>query len=110
MLTCVVKEALAPLPNYTPALPKSSKTQRDQLIKAYFRQAYSNKDILLCVAASHGIVISIITLKRTLRRLRLRRRIPCTEELVARAPTEIDFQLQSSGKTLGYKAMSKRLL
>lgn len=103
----VIHTVLAPLPNSRPSA--SVGNRRDQLITSYFRQGFSSKDIMLCLAASHGIALSYRTLKRILHRLGLKRRAPCTEALVTRAALEIRKELKESGQMIGYKAMWNRL-
>ena len=76
---------------------------------AYFKLGYAYKDIINCLALSHGITMSLITLKRMLRSLQLRRRHPCTEEIVENAVNFIHNELQGSGQMIGYKAMWRRL-
>lgn len=47
---------------------------RDNIIRKYFEMGFSYHLILCFLVALHGIYISLSTLKRTLRRLNLRRR------------------------------------
>lgn len=109
VLACLLSRAYSTLPNYTPALNENAALSRDELISSYFNLGYNYKDILLCLAASHGFHMSIRTLKRVLRRLRLKRREPCTEDNVMAATEFIDKQLTESGQMVGYKVMWKRL-
>ena len=108
LLAFLIASAVAPLPRYTPALCQG-KQARDALIMAYFKQAFTYKEILMCLAAAHNIIISIKTLKRILRRLGLKRRTPCTDEVFTSAIVHIQKELKESGQMLGYKAMWKRL-
>ena len=97
----------APLPKY---MAKSSHhANRNQLIKAYFKKSYSSRDILRCLAISHGIIMSIRTLKTILHRLQLRKRVPLTEEIALQEIHQIKIELSESGQLLGYKTMWKRL-
>ena len=48
--------------------------ERDRLIREYFARDFPYRLILCFLAAVHGICISLSTLKRTARRLNLRRR------------------------------------
>ena len=48
--------------------------ERDRLIREYFARGFQYKLILCFLAAVHGICISLSTLKRTIRRLNLRKR------------------------------------
>ena len=47
---------------------------REKLIKSYFDAGYTYNLILCFLTGVHGIVISLRTLKRVLRRINLRRR------------------------------------
>ena len=47
---------------------------RDRLIREYFVRGFSYRLILCFLTAVHGVRISLSTLKRTIRRLDLRRR------------------------------------
>ena len=108
LLAFLNASAVAPLPRYTPALCQG-KQARDALIMAYFKQAFTYKEILMCLAAAHNIIISMKTLKRILRRLGFKRRTPCTDEVFTSAIVHIQKELKESGQMLGYKAMWKRL-
>ena len=48
--------------------------RREQLVKSYFNAGYTYNLILCFLAGVHGIIVSLRTLKRILRRLNLRRR------------------------------------
>ena len=82
---------------------------REQVIESYFQEGLTYKEILHCLASSHAIVISLRTLKRIVKRLKLRRRIPLTEHLAVAAVKGIQKQLGESGQCIGYKAMHRRL-
>ena len=72
-----------PLPAYTPAMGGGG-LHRDDLIAEYFAQGFAYKDILVALLVSHGLSVSLKTLKRTLRRLGLRRKQPlCRDQLIA---------------------------
>lgn len=100
----------SPRPNYTPSIPVGNqRLTRDGLITGYFRQSYSNKDILSLLASVHGIIISLPTLKKILKRLGLKRRVPVTDELLENCIEAIEKELSESGNSLGYRAMWRRL-
>ena len=100
----------AVLDTYTPALDlKAAWYERDSLVAAYFKQSYSNAEILLFLSTVHGIMLSLSQLKRILRRLSLRRHIPQTPQLLQSTLDEIENELQGSGQCLGYKSMWRRL-
>ena len=61
------------LPTYTPALDKNVGVNRDNLIRSYFLQGFTNSEIAGFLALHHGIILSVQTVKRILKRLRLRR-------------------------------------
>ena len=61
------------LPVYTLALNKDSGVERDNTIRSYFSQGFTNAEITGFLALQHGIVLSVRTLKRILQRLRLKR-------------------------------------
>ena len=48
--------------------------RREELVKSYFYAGYTYNLILCFLAGVHGIIVSLRTLKRVLRRLNLRRR------------------------------------
>lgn len=100
---------MAPIPNHPAEQAHNAFGNVEHLVRAYFEHEYSNLDIVLCLASSHGVYISIRTVKRILKRLGLRRRVPCTEDIVKEAYEEIESQLRSSGRMIGYKTMWKRL-
>ena len=62
------------LPNYTPALPQANPAmEKDDLIRPYFQQGYSNNEIAVFLALHHGIVLCVRTIKQILKRLILER-------------------------------------
>ena len=99
----------APRPNYTPAAPGIERHGRDALIIGYFRQSYTNKEIVSLLASVHGIFISVRCLKMTLRRLNLRRRVQITDDGLQTALEAIENELKESGCSLGYRSMWRRL-
>ena len=65
--------AYAPGLSYTPALSRATQS-RDVLIKAYFNQGYTHRDIAMFLSVMHGISIGTEWVKKLVRRLGLRRR------------------------------------
>ena len=61
------------LPTYTPALDKNVGVNRDNLIRSYFLQGFTNAEVAGFLALHQGIILSVRTVKRILKRLRLRR-------------------------------------
>ena len=109
-LACFCKEACAPLPVYTPAaLPYGQFVARDELVASYFRQQYKNKEILMALASVHGIIISLATVERILKRLGLKRKVPITDEPLNAAVLQIEAEISESGCNIGYRNMWKRL-
>ena len=81
----------------------------EELISNYFKQGYSNKEIMEFLKL-HGVVLSLSTLKRRLRNLGLRRRF--NKEY--RVPDDIlrvyiECELAGSGCFVGYRNMWARL-
>ena len=58
---------------------------RDRLIQEYFYQGYPYQLILCFLYFVHGISLSLRQLKRILKRLSLRRRLPARERQLERA-------------------------
>ena len=109
-LVCFCKEVSAPLPVYTPAvLPNGQYLARDVLVASYFRQQYRNKEIMMTLASVHGIIVSLATVERILKRLGLKRRVPVSDEILAAAVLQIQAEINESGCDIGYRNMWKRL-
>ena len=109
LLTLIVRECFAVLPNYNPALPHDADVGRDQLIRQYFQQNYTNKEIACFLAVQHGIVLCVRTIKRVLKRLNLKRaskRHQSPVELIIQA---ILYEHDISGSFLGYRQLTQRL-
>ena len=109
LLTLIVRECFAVLPNYTPALPHDADVGRDQLIRQYFQQNYTNKEIACFLAVQHGIVLCVRTIKRVLKRLNLKRaskRHQSPVELIIQAILD---EHDISGSFLGYRQLTQRL-
>ena len=88
-------------------LPVIDMKERDRLIKQYFQMGYTYNEIIGFLFCVHGIMLSLRTLKRTLRRMGLKKN--GTE-----APISVIVQtvvnLQQQGYiNLGYRAMWKLL-
>ena len=62
-----------PLPLYSPCMRQHEDLEKYELIKSYFNQGYSNKEIIEFLKL-HDITISLSTLKRRLQTLKLSRR------------------------------------
>ena len=71
----------------------------DDLIRAYFRKDHSNEVIRDFLETKHGIVMSLKTLKRRLKRLNLSRRANYTPLETVNAA--ITTELNGSGQLLG---------
>lgn len=87
---------------------RHSMDQLCSLIKLYFRLGLNNKEILLVLAQSHRIVVSIRTLKRHCRALGLFRRKQHTdlEEVMA----FIQQEIHRSGQMQGYRWLHLRAI
>ena len=81
-----------------PPLNQREAAARNVLIKAYFNQGIIYKDIVLFLATLHGIHISVIGLKRVLRKLGLKRRAEYNEQNLKEIVAAITEEQQSTGK------------
>ena len=80
----------------------------ERLIKLYFELGLSNSEILSFLALSHHVIISISTLKRKLRSMRLSRKKDFSDLLdVALFITQ---ELESSGQLHGYRWMHQKCI
>ena len=70
------------MPAYTPALQKDEGLEREDLITNYFNQGLTNAEIVGFLVLRHGIVCSVRTLKRILKRLGLKRAGHNNESLI----------------------------
>ena len=61
------------MPAYTPALNKQGDFDRENLIRSYFSQGYTNSEIVGFLALQHGVILSVRTVKRILQRMGLKR-------------------------------------
>ena len=93
------------LPTYVPNPQENH--QRDDLIVKYFRLRMKYTEILMYLASLHGIQLSLRQLKRIVAKPGLFRRknYSSTDEVVE----AIERELNSSGNSIGYRAMHQRL-
>ena len=96
LLLALLEFVHAPLPKYTPAMT-SFKSSRHALIKAYFKQGYSYKEIILFLSVMHGLSIGMTTLKKALARMGLRRRKQQTEGSLGIIIKAVKKKIASSG-------------
>lgn len=98
------------LPVYTPALNKHSGFERENAVRRYFSQGFTNAEITGFLALQHGIVLSVRTLKRILQRLGLKRARYNNESPLERIVAAILEELENScGSFLGYRQLTRRL-
>ena len=98
------------LPVYTPALIKDGVLDREDLIRGYFVQGFSNAEIVGFLLLQHGIVCSARTVKRILRRLRLKRAGSNNKSPIEHIVFAIVEELESScGAFMGYRQLARRL-
>ena len=93
------------LPTYVPNPQENH--ERDDLIVKYFRLGMKYTEILMYLASLHGIQLSLRQLKRIVakRGLFRRKNYSSTDEVVE----AIERELNSSGNSIGYRAMHQRL-
>jgi transposase len=93
------------LPTYLPNPQENY--ERDDLIVKYFRLGMKYTEILMFLASVHGIQLSLRQLKRvvTKRGLSRRKNYSSTDEVVQ----AVERELNSSGNSIGYRAMHQRL-
>ena len=99
-----------PLPNYSPCMLLEKNLTQEELICIYFKQGYRNKEIIEFLKL-HGIVLSLSTLKRQLKVLKLARREKYMEQVVSDDDLKraIELELAGSGCFVGYRKMWARL-
>ena len=98
------------LPAYTCALHTNEVRNQDDLISNYFHQGYTNNEIAGFLALQHGIVLSVRTIKRILRRMGLRRVTHTNESPVEEIVRAILEELENSaGAFMGYRQLTRRL-
>ena len=56
-----------------PTLNKQGDFDREDLIRSYFLQGYTNSEIVGFLAFQHGVILSVRTVKRILQRMGLKR-------------------------------------
>ena len=99
------------LPAYTTALNKQGDFDRENLIRSYFSQGYTNSEIVGFLALQHGVILSVRTVKRILLRMGLKRSISVNHE----SPIKLLFnaiveELENScGSFMGYRQFTRRL-
>ena len=76
---------------------------RDELMYLYFSLGFNHKEILNCLAYSHGIIISLRTLRRSLKSMNLYRRKFKSD--IVDVAVFVESQLQKHGQLHGYKLM-----
>ena len=95
------------LPAYSPELLRGPQ-RRDDLVAEYFNQGYTNNEIVFALLSTHGVCISLATLKRILQRLGLRRRHNTMSPIHDIIGAILDI-IEHSGQCLGYRTVWKRL-
>lgn len=98
--------AQATVPRY---LPPTSITDKTLLTVEYFQKGFKIYEIVAFLLTRHGIITSLRTVKRILKRLNLKRRniIYTPLEIVSDV---INREIQTSGQCIGYRTMWRRLM
>ena len=108
-LALLVADSEAVLPLYTPAI-QGENDRAAVTITNYFNQGYNNYEILAFLSLIHAVVISLRTLKRRLKQLRLkrpsRRNESSLEDIVSAILSEMGG---SVGSFVGYWEMTRWL-
>lgn len=108
MIAAIVDNVAAVLPDYTPFMDSAdADASRDDLIRAYFEQGYTNQEICNFLALCHGFFISVRTVKRTLKYLHLRRTTQI-DHLPNIIQTVVE-EVEEVGSCLGYRSLCKLL-
>ena len=94
------------LPAYSPELLRGPQ-RRDDLVAEYFNQGYTNNGIVFALVSTHGVRISLATLKRILQRLGLRRRHNTMSPIHDIIGAIFDI-IEYSGQCIGYRTVWKR--
>ena len=103
LCTCV-------LPAYTPALNKQGDFDREDLIRSYFLQGYTNSEIVGFLALQHGVILSVRTVKRILQRMGLKRASVNHESPIELLVNAIVEELENScGSFMGYRQFTRHL-
>ena len=93
-----------------PALDKNVGVNRDNLIRSYFLQGFTNSKIAGFLALHHGIILSVQTVKRILKRLRLRRAKCNNESPLEQIVSVILEEVENScGSFMGYCQLTRHL-
>ena len=83
---------------------------RDNLIRSYFLQGFTNAEIGGFLALQHGIILCVRTVKWILKRLRLRRAGRNSESPLEQIVFAIVEELENScGSFMGYHQLTRRL-
>ena len=97
------------LPPYTSAVQGENDDVRTAVTN-YFHQGYNNYEILAFLSLLHGVVMSLRTLKRWLKRLQLKRASQRNEASLENIVTAILMEMESSvGSFVGYREMTRQL-
>ena len=99
IIICLLENAVATLPKYTPAL-RHSIEGRDALIRSYFHQGYAYKEIVLFLTTLHGIKIGYEYLRHVVRKLGLRRKKIYDDATLQSVIDAIREECKGSGKIL----------
>ena len=102
---CLSKDIL---PDYTPALRKDKDVEGELAIKSFFLQGFTNVEIVGFLAVRHDIVLSVCTLKRILKRLRLTRVRRTKESPLGQIAVSEELNI-SCGSFMGYRQLTRRL-
>ena len=98
------------LPVYTPALIKDGGLDREDLIRGYFMQGFTNVEIVGFLLLPHGIVCLVRNVKQILQRLRLKRAGRNNESPIEHMVFAIVEELENScGSFKGYRQLTRRL-
>ena len=98
------------LPVYTLALIKDGGLDSEDLFRGYFVQGFTNAEIVDFLLLQHGIVCSVSTVKRILRRLRLKRAGCNNESPIEHIVFAIVEELENSCDSfMGYRQFTRRL-
>lgn len=83
---------------------------RESLISSYFLQVFTNAEIAGFLALQHGIILSVRTVKRILKRLRLRRAKCNNESPLEQIVAAILEELENSwGSFMCYRQLTRHL-
>jgi len=98
------------LPVYLPRL-LGGPQGKEELIAGYFIQGYTDNEMLAALASIHGVILSLSTLKRSLRKLGLRRRLEPGGNIPLHDVIDAILNIiEHSGQCLGYRTVWKRVI